>query len=57
MTRTTADTYADIDAGGDFDLLLALATPLLRRRPRPADELVVRRQRLDEGPRSLERVR
>ena len=27
VTRTTADTYADIDAGGDFDLLLAPGDP------------------------------
>ena len=27
VTRTSADTYADIDAGGDFDLLLAPGDP------------------------------
>ena len=27
VTRTTADTYADIDGGGDFDLLLAPGDP------------------------------
>ena len=27
VTRTTADTYADIDASSDFDLLLAPGDP------------------------------
>lgn len=58
QTDTSPATYAAIDGGEAYDILLAPGDPsCFGCRPRPAAQLVVRRQRLDADPLPVEGVR